>query len=107
MKSESIEWRSGKVTYWDLDSLDPGKPLSEQFDELKEDLAQVRFPGDVVLDVGWYPESSLDGSFSVRIVHDSDWDTLLFVEESASVAELLTCLPRAIAAAEAAGRSAN
>jgi hypothetical protein len=38
-------------------------PLAEQVSDLKEDLAQVEYPAGVLLDVGWYPELSLDGTF--------------------------------------------
>lgn len=74
MKPGDIDWLGGKVVYWDLDFLCLAGDIDVQIDGLKEDLAQIAYSPDVVLDLGWYPEFSVGGAFSVRVVVRSDWD---------------------------------
>lgn len=101
MRREDIDWQSGKVVFWELEFLDLARPLTEQLDELKEDLAQIEYPGERVLDIGWYPSFSEEGQFVVRVVATSDWDTPLYLHSTSDAKELTDCLPRAIAAAVA------
>jgi hypothetical protein len=102
MKPEEIDWGSGSVAFWDLAFLDPKKPLPEQIDDLKEDLAQAHFHGGIVLDAGWFPSFSEDGAFVVRVVRETDWDDPLFLEKSKTVAGLLASIRRAVVIAAAA-----
>lgn len=74
MRHDQVDWGSGEVVSWDLDFLDQTKPLPEQSDGLIEDLAQVQYPGEVLLDVGWYPEFSETGKFAITVVRKSNWD---------------------------------
>jgi hypothetical protein len=48
MRPEKIDWDSGEVTHWDLAFLDPLKPLVDQINSLKEDLAQVKYSNEVI-----------------------------------------------------------
>lgn len=96
MRPECVDWHSGEVLFWDLDFLDPLKPLMDQLDDLKEDLAQVRYRGGVIVDVGWFPELSCDGGFVVSVVRESDWDQPLFREDHRSVDGLVACLREAV-----------
>lgn len=66
-------FRWGRVTY-NRFCVDPTVPLAQQVDELTEDLLQVAYENDVVLDVGWYPEFSPDGHFRVVVVTDCNWE---------------------------------
>lgn len=100
MRPDQIDWDSGEVVFWGLGFLVPLKPLADQIDDLKEDLAQVRYAGDVVLDIGWYPEFSEEGEFVVRVVRESHWDEPLFLEAHKTVDGLLKCLKEAILAAK-------
>jgi len=101
MLPDVIAWSVGEVIFWDLVFLDLARPLSEQVDNLKEDLAQVRFPRGLLIDVGWYPECSRDGAFVVRVVRDADWDNPLFLERHSKVEGLLRSLQRAVVIADA------
>ena len=101
MKRTEINWRSGDVTFWDLDFLDVDIPLPEQLDDLKEDLAQARYDG-FVLDIGWFPSFSEQGTFIVRVVHESDWEAPLFIEKPATLSDMLESVGRAVRVAEAA-----
>jgi|SRR5580765_399967 len=69
MLAGEFEWRSGRVTLWDLDRLDPAVSIEDQRKDLTEDLAQVEYAYDVTLDVGWYGDA-----FIVVVVYASDWD---------------------------------
>ena len=68
MNKSKIDWRSGKVTSWDLADLDLNKSIDSQINLLKEDLAQVHFGKNIVLDLGWYPEFNPRGQFGLVIV---------------------------------------
>ena len=58
MISDSFDWKTGRVVFWDLDPVDESRPPADQTEHLKEDLAQIEYPAGVILDVGWYPEFS-------------------------------------------------
>jgi hypothetical protein len=105
MDADELEWGAGRVTFWDLTFLDAAKPLAEQLDDLKEDLAQARYEGGVLVDVGWSPSFSAEGAFVVRVVREADWDAPLFLERHASVAALGDAVRRAARVAETAGRA--
>ncbi len=59
MLASDFDWRSGRVVFWDLDAT-----------ARKEDLAQIEFPYDVTLDVGWYGDA-----FVIVVVYASDWES--------------------------------
>jgi len=88
MAPDDFEWGGGEVVYWALGGLDPTRPLHEQLDEFKEDLVQVRFSSNTLLDVGWYPEFSGAGAFVVTVVRDEDWDEPLYSQEGTSISAL-------------------
>jgi hypothetical protein len=85
LKRQEIDWRSGRVVFWELDLVDASRPLADQLDGLKEDLAQVEYPGGIVLDVGWYPEFSKEGEFVVTLVKNADWDRPLMQHRCATI----------------------
>ena len=87
------------MTCWALDGLEATEPLKNQLDELKEDLAQVRFGARAVLDVGWYPEFKSSGRFVVLVVRDGEWDTPIFNEAATDIASLCSVVRRAVRAA--------
>ncbi len=68
MKPTTFDWKTGTIVSWGLDDVDETRPLSGQSGHLKEDLAQIRFPDGIVLDLGWYPSFDPDGAFAVTIV---------------------------------------
>jgi hypothetical protein len=104
MKIEDFDWRAGRVEYWTLDRIGgDDAPADHRRWDLKEDLALVRFPGEVCLDIGWYPQGSPDGRFVMLVVRDEDWCTPLMRSEHATAKDLATALPDAIAFADRAG----
>lgn len=50
------------------------RPLGEQLDALDEDLIQIEFPNQIIVDVGWYPSHSPKGEFQVVLIKSYDWE---------------------------------
>lgn len=75
--SETIDFSPGQVAYEEF-PLTEAKEWVGQLDDLNEDLLQVEFPDNVVLDIGWYPERDPKGQFQVRVIRDLAWDSPLF-----------------------------
>ncbi|MDR0229958.1 MAG: hypothetical protein LBI72_12985 [Flavobacteriaceae bacterium] len=70
----------GTITFNSLTHLDFGLATVEVIDWLKEDLLQVEFDNNQLLDIGWYPEFNIDGHFTVQLIADYNWETPLFKE---------------------------
>src|SRR5688572_17140179 len=103
MRPEDFDLGNGTVTFWDLDSLDAARSLADQRDHLKEDLAQIQFGDELILDIGWYPEFSADGEFVVSLVRADNWDAPVFEQRVADVPNLGAAVARAVRTTE--GRS--
>jgi len=95
LKASEIDWTPGQVTLWDLDSVDSKVPLSQQLSELHEDLALISYPDNVWVDVGWYPEFSKDGAFTILVIRNNDWENPASEERSATVEGLRGALIKA------------
>ena len=94
MLARDFDWRSGRVTSWDLDDVDP-KAVAERSSALKEDLAQVEYPYDVTLDVAWYRNA-----FAVVVVYGSDWERPALRRHAESLSSLADEIREAIDFAE-------
>lgn len=71
---ENIDFGKGvSKKYIDFD-VNKDIPLEEQVDLLKEDLLQVSYESDYIIDMGWYPEFNKEGSFRVSVIKDYQWD---------------------------------
>ncbi len=99
MSPDDFDWQAGEILHWDLTPVDAQLPLRDQLEHLKEDLAQVRYPSCVVLDIGWYPECSDSGVFQVMVVRDENWDAPLFQKAASTPAQLRETLREGIAVA--------
>ena len=75
--SETIDFSPGQVVYEEFHLTD-SKEWAEQLDDLNEDLLQVEFPGNVILDIGWYPMGDPKGQFKVKVIRDFDWEQPIF-----------------------------
>ncbi len=95
MTPQRFSFGSGRVAFWGLDRLRQSVSLKEQIDELKEDLAQVVFPNNVLLDVGWYPEFDESGSFVVVVVRGEDWSSPLFDRVCSDMDSLVSVISEA------------
>jgi hypothetical protein len=50
--------------------------------DLDQDLVLVELPGEVFIDVSWYPENDLSGTYHVTAFRRNDWDHPLDVAEA-------------------------
>lgn len=64
----------GMVVFDDISFLPEAFDAAHHVDYLKEDLLQIVFPDDLVIDVGWYPSFDEHGRFLLMLVRDSNWD---------------------------------
>lgn len=98
MKSEKIsqivDFSPGRIVYENF-SIEQDQEWIDQLDKLDEDLLQVEFPDDVILDLGWYPAFSRKGQFQVRVIRDFNWDAPIFYAEVTQLAVLRTVLEAA------------
>jgi hypothetical protein len=85
--SDTIDFSPGRVVYEEF-PLNKKKEWIDEIDNLNEDLLQVTFPGDTVLDIGWYPAQSRKGRFQVRVSRDADWEHPIFYAEVVSLTVL-------------------
>jgi hypothetical protein len=99
MSTNEFDWGSGRVTYWDMHDLDPSVPLSQQSDRLKEDLAQIEYRDGTLIDIGWYPSFSPEGSFVVQVVRPG-WTEVLYSSRCTTFEQLLERSREAVAFAE-------
>ena len=90
MISDDFDWKTGTVVFWDLDTVDESRPLADQAEHLKEDLAQIEYPAGVILDVGWYPEFAATGNFVVCVVRQGEWEQPVFQKDAFTTADLKT-----------------
>ncbi len=84
---EKITFEPGKVIYDDL-QIDENNSLENQTDNLKEDLFQVNYDDEFIVDVGWYPSFSKDGQFRVVVIEDFNWDSPILQRTCRTISEL-------------------
>ena len=99
MDMSIVDWRSGRVIHWDLSLIDVARPIAEQIDNLKEDLAQIEYPNDIVIDVGWHPEFRRNGRFVVSVIRHQDWERPLMQARCVLPKRLLMLLREAVSVA--------
>ena len=75
-------------SYIDFD-VDEKYSLITQIDSLKEDLIQIQYSNDFIIDVGWYPEFSLSGCFKVFLLQSGK---TVFCKRCRSIKSLKKCL---------------
>lgn len=92
---DGIDFKSGEIIY-DEFHVDFSKTLLEQLDSLTEDLLQVKYADNYLLDLGWYPEYEVDGKFVVQLIKDKNWNTPRYKACCKSQKELIQILETAI-----------
>lgn len=80
----SIASFNGKITYnYFTEHIKEDIPLKDQLTALDEDLLQIQFINNIVLDVGWYSQLKDDdtfetykerGKFVIYVIQYSDWE---------------------------------
>jgi len=77
----------GVVTFDDF-PIKEEKSLENYIDDLKEDMLQVEFPGDYILDVGWRPSFEIKGKFHIVLIKNFDWSKPIYSATAESMIEL-------------------
>lgn len=49
--------------------------------DLSEDLLQISFNSQMILDVGWYPDLDVNGVFRVLLIKNMDWESPIVNKE--------------------------
>lgn len=70
--------------------------LEPGFAAFKEDLLQVKFSDNLLLDVGWYG-SEQQGFFRVVMIRDAAWDLPVFSEICTDLPGTIDAVERAVA----------
>lgn len=94
MKLDSIIF-GGRIIYNEYD-IDLDRPLEEQEFELTEDLVLIEYSENLMLDIGWYPEFSLDGNLIVKVIKNKEWNKPIFEEMVYSNNQLLSAIKSAL-----------
>lgn len=84
---ENVNFEPGRVVYNDF-NLNLNASLESQINSLKEDLFQINYSDEYIIDVGWYPEFDETGSFRICIVKDFDWETAIFEKRCKDISSL-------------------
>ncbi len=69
-----MDIKNGMVTYDDISFLTEDFNPQEQIDYLKEDMLQIAFSENLLLDVSWRPSLNKNGAFYVVMIKGGDWD---------------------------------
>lgn len=98
----TIDFQDGKITYNSCD-IRIDIPLSMQLNELNEDILQVEYNNNFLLDVGWRPyfnsedSQNLDnGRFIVSVIHYQDWESPVKLYEPRTIEDLKSSIISAI-----------
>lgn len=78
---QNVEFKNGKVLYID------------NYNIFKEDLLQVEYANNYLLDVGWYGE---ENGFIICIIKDYDWENPILKDGSLNKKIMLTILDKMI-----------
>lgn len=70
---KDLDFHPGKVVFNDFD-IDIERPLNEQEFSLKEDILQVNYNDEFIIDIGWYPEFDIKGEFKISVIENFEWD---------------------------------
>lgn len=90
----NIHLNNGIIIYNEF-NIDLNRPPQEQIIELQEDLLQIQYENNVVVDVGWCPELDPSGKFIVNIIKDSDWSHPIY-KKAVNLKDFIAELQKAI-----------
>lgn len=95
MKINNEYFYPGRVSY-NTFNIDFDKPFKDQLEELNEDLIQVEYDDNYLLDIGWYPESDANGKLVIQLIYKNNWNDPIIREESANPVSLLKNIQNAL-----------
>jgi len=84
MMFEKIDFSPGVIKYDDF-KIDAQVLLNEDDDALKEDMFQIEYPFDYVLDTGWYSGIK---QFIVYVIKSFNWDEPIVKKRCKDISEL-------------------
>ena len=96
---KSIDYHSGHITSAEED-LTSEDPVEQQIDILREDLMQVEYPDNYVIDVGWDPSFDLNGTFRILVIKDGDWENPVYAHHTTNLNDLRKLLENAVSLIE-------
>lgn len=70
---ENIRLKYGKIIYSDINDIDLKRTFQEQKWSYKEDMLQIGFADQYIIDIGWFPEHKSSGKFILTVVKNFDW----------------------------------
>lgn len=76
------------IVFDDISWLADDLNLKKDINFLKEDMLQIIFGDNYLLDVGWRPSFSKSGQFYLTVVKNSNWDEVLEEIATKSVPDL-------------------
>ncbi|WMW03916.1 hypothetical protein [Pseudomonas entomophila] len=87
--------KAGNITFNDF-NIEESQPIESHIDDLKEDMLQVEFPGNLILDVGWRPSFSIKGKFHVMLIKNHDWENPVYHGTAKNIESLKAQITKAI-----------
>lgn len=64
----------GVLVHDQISHLPDAFDVAQHIDCLREDMLQIGFGDQLLLDVGWYPSFNRKGRFLLLLVKDQEWD---------------------------------
>jgi hypothetical protein len=92
----NIDIKNGNVAYDDISFINEDVDLHEYIDYLKEDMLQIEFEDNILLDVGWRPSFEIDGKFYVSLIKNFDWENPIAIESIKSIKDLKLCINKIV-----------
>lgn len=91
-----VDIKNGMVDYDDISHLPDRFIAVDHVDCLKEDMLQLRYPDDVLVDISWRPSMNERGAFHIVVIKNFDWEAPLLAMTALNVIEAKQCLRKAI-----------
>lgn len=85
----NIDIKDGVVSHDSISWIDDNFEINEDiiFD-LSEDLLQISFNNNKILDVGWYPDLEVGGFFKIVVIKDMNWESPIIEKEFRDISSL-------------------
>ena len=89
---KDLDFTPGKIVFWGLDiNLDMSIDNDNTF--LDEDMLQVEYPNELLIDAGWYEGSK---SFCIHIIKEHNWEKPLVKRSCKTLKQLKKTLNECI-----------
>lgn len=92
MLFKDYNFTPGIITFNNYD-ITFNEELNEEYDNLTEDMLQVEFKNNIILDVGWYSGVK---SFIIFVIEEYEWEKPVLRLEAHSYRELKNSLDKAM-----------